>query len=150
MMILGAGIMATSCGTTRAPRDAALAEAGSEKLRPAIATPRPMRQATKRDRSPADLLSPLRESRLPMRRAGGVAPLSPPSTALASARRILPASGTDHRTGEPSSGSCDQLSAIRDNWVSIGVALRRFDCRTFWADCCAFLSRSRSSFNSEI
>jgi hypothetical protein len=35
-------------------------------------------------------------------------------------------------------------------WDSIGVLFRRFDCRTFWADCCAFLSRSRSSFNSEI
>ena len=55
-------------------------------------------------------------------RAGGVATLSPPSTALASARRILPLAGQDHRTGAPSSGSCDQLSAFRDvlglNWRS--------------------------------
>ena len=33
---------------------------------------------------------------------------------------------------------------------SIGVLFRRFDCRTLRADCCASLSRSRSSFNSEI
>jgi hypothetical protein len=33
---------------------------------------------------------------------------------------------------------------------STGVLFRRFDSRTFRADCCAFLSRSRSSFNSEI
>jgi hypothetical protein len=45
----------------------------------------------------------------------------------------------------------DQLSAIRDvQKRSTGVLFRCFDCRTFWADCSAFLSRSRSSFNSEI
>jgi len=54
--------------------------------------------------------------------AGRVATLSPPSMALASERRILPPAGHDHRPGEPSSGSCDQLSAFRDvlglNWCS--------------------------------
>jgi hypothetical protein len=46
---------------------------------------------------------------------------------------------------------CDQLSAIRECAErSTGVLFRCFDCRTFWADCSAFLSRSRSSFNSEI
>jgi hypothetical protein len=38
----------------------------------------------------------------------------PDAWALASARRILPPAGQDHRRGEPSSGSCDQLSAFRD------------------------------------
>ena len=42
---------------------------------------------------------------------------------------------------------CDQLSVIRDMQ---GVLFRGFDRRAFRADCSAFLSRSRSSFNSEI
>ena len=42
---------------------------------------------------------------------------------------------------------CDQLSVIRDVQ---GALFRGFDRRAFRADCSAFLSRSRSSFNSEI
>ena len=44
------------------------------------------------------------------------------------------------------SAICLQGSAA----CSIGILFRRFDCRTLRADCCAFLTRSRSSFNSEI
>jgi hypothetical protein len=49
LMILGAGIMVGNQLWNISPRDAALAGAGSEKLQSAIAAPRPMRQATKRD-----------------------------------------------------------------------------------------------------
>lgn len=49
LMILGAGIMVGSQLWNNPPHDAALAGMGSEKLQSAIATPRPMRQATKRD-----------------------------------------------------------------------------------------------------
>jgi hypothetical protein len=46
---------------------------------------------------------------------------------------------------------CDQLTAFRRRAACpIGVLFRRFDCRTLRADCCAFLSCSRSSFNSAI
>jgi hypothetical protein len=49
LMILGAGIMVGNQLWNNPPHDAALAEAGSEKAQSAIGTPRPMRQATKRD-----------------------------------------------------------------------------------------------------
>jgi hypothetical protein len=49
LMILGAAIMVGNQLWNNPPHDAALAEAGSEKSPSAIGTPRPMRQATKRD-----------------------------------------------------------------------------------------------------
>jgi hypothetical protein len=64
-----------------------------------------------------------------------------------------PAAGWDHRKDGPRwqrawivrSAICLQGCAE----CSSGVLFRRFDRRSFWADCSAFLSRSRSSFNSE-
>jgi hypothetical protein len=77
---------------------------------------------------------------------------------IAQSYQIAPApvAGQDHRSGEPSwqrrrawivrSAICFQGRAE----CSSSVLFRRFDCRSFRADCCAFLSRSRSSFNSDI
>jgi hypothetical protein len=57
--------------------------------------------------------------------------------------------GSSKRRAQAATGFklCDQLSVIRDVQ---GVLFRGFDRRAFRADCSAFLSRSRSSFNSEI
>jgi hypothetical protein len=49
LMILGAGILVGNQLRSNPAHDAALAEAGSERLQSAIGAPRPMRQATKRD-----------------------------------------------------------------------------------------------------
>jgi hypothetical protein len=66
------------------------------------------------------------------------------------AARAHPPAGQDHRRGElkrQQASIVRQLSVIRDMQ---GVLFRGFDRRAFRADCSAFLSRSRSSFNSEI
>jgi hypothetical protein len=74
---------------------------------------------------------------------------------IAQSKQLAPTRQQDRIIEEASpSGNTLQLrSAIRHHGCaerSIGVLLRGFDCRAFRADCSAFLSRSRSSFNSEI
>jgi hypothetical protein len=72
--------------------------------------------------------------------------------AQGSAARAHPVAGSSKVRAQPTAGLDRAISYHVQGCAerSIGVLFRCFDCRTFWADCSAFLCRSRSSFNSEI
>jgi hypothetical protein len=79
--------------------------------------------------------------RQPQHRAGVSSSRPPGSRSGSSKVRAQPTADLDRAISYYLQGCAER---------SIGVLFRCLDCRTFWADCSAFLSRPRSSFNSEI